>query len=231
MRKNTIFGLMARAGLLLLLVGPLGANALFFFIPGKLISDIADAATGSEGEHCVSESAKVGDRISLPGGGFLRIKSLSGTSIRCSNPKFPVRALLLLEQAEATSALPTGPLNESPQVKLGCSPEGAIVDTPLSDPTRPPPCPPAIPLTQPPAVNQVSPIAESSPKSQQVLTPVAVEIKPAPAVTVPPIPDTKAQPNMADPVERLKQLNRLRDNGLISDKEFEEKRRKILDQL
>jgi len=69
------------------------AHAWFFvWIPtGK----IADALSGAEGENCVSASAKVGDKTTLPNGGAGEIKSLSGTSSRCTNPELPIRALIV----------------------------------------------------------------------------------------------------------------------------------------
>lgn len=66
----------------------------FIFIPGSLIQKASDGITGAEGEHCVSRRAQVGDRISLPGGGSATVKSLSGTSIRCTDPNMPIRAAL-----------------------------------------------------------------------------------------------------------------------------------------
>jgi len=71
------------------------ANAFFFFfLPGSVVSKIGDAITGSEGENCVSNSAKVGDTIRLENGATAKIKSLSGTSGRCTKPELPIRALL-----------------------------------------------------------------------------------------------------------------------------------------
>jgi len=69
------------------------AHAWFFvWIPtGK----IADALSGAEGENCVSASAKVGDKTTLPNGAAGEIKSLSGTSSRCTNPALPIRALIV----------------------------------------------------------------------------------------------------------------------------------------
>ncbi|MEI7430577.1 MAG: hypothetical protein WCL27_08980 [Betaproteobacteria bacterium] len=70
------------------------ANAWFFFVlPGSVTSKISDAITGSEGENCVSDRATVGDRISV-NGKFMVVKSLSGTSSRCTNVDYPIRALL-----------------------------------------------------------------------------------------------------------------------------------------
>jgi len=70
------------------------ANAwFFFFLPGSVTGAISDAVTGSEGSNCVGPNAKVGDNIRLPTG-VMTIKSLSGTSSRCTQPEFPIRALL-----------------------------------------------------------------------------------------------------------------------------------------
>jgi hypothetical protein len=76
----------------------------FFFIPGAVVSGIGDAITGAEGAHCVGETAKVGDRIQLPNGSSMIVKSLSGTSSRCANPALPIRAKL--EAEEPTSPMP-----------------------------------------------------------------------------------------------------------------------------
>jgi hypothetical protein len=69
-------------------------GCLFFYIPGSVTSAVSDSITGSEGNNCVGANAKVGDKIRLPGGGVGTIKSLSGTSVRCTNPELPIRALL-----------------------------------------------------------------------------------------------------------------------------------------
>lgn len=67
-------------------------GCFFFFVPGSLIQKASDGITGAEGDHCVSSSAKVGDRTSMPFGGSGEIKSLSGTSVRCTDPQRPIRA-------------------------------------------------------------------------------------------------------------------------------------------
>ena len=64
----------------------------FVFIPGSLLQKASDGLTGAEGDHCVSASAKVGDRIGMAYGGSGTIMSLSGTSIRCTEPERPIRA-------------------------------------------------------------------------------------------------------------------------------------------
>lgn len=80
------------------------ANAwFFFFLPGSVTSKIADTVTGSEGDNCVGSTAKVGDIIGLPNGGTATIKSLSGTSSRCTQPERPIRALLDFSTPSFTS--------------------------------------------------------------------------------------------------------------------------------
>lgn len=64
----------------------------FVFIPGSVVSSVSDSITGAEGENCVPSTAKVGDRIRLPDLTMGSIESLSGTSIRCSDPNLPIRA-------------------------------------------------------------------------------------------------------------------------------------------
>jgi hypothetical protein len=85
---------MKKLSALLFVVGlglSFNANAwFFFFLP---TGAIADAITGSSGDNCVAESTKVGDKITFKGDVWI-VKSLSGTSSRCSNEKFPIRAEL-----------------------------------------------------------------------------------------------------------------------------------------
>lgn len=85
------------------------ASAWFFFwIPGSVTGKIADALTGSEGENCVGSSAKVGDSIRMPDGSISIVKSLSGTSYRCTQSSHPVRALLEpTGKSELASETPT----------------------------------------------------------------------------------------------------------------------------
>lgn len=63
----------------------------FVWIPGGLVQKVADGVTGAEGEHCVSRAARVGDKLTIPGG-MGEIKSLSGESVRCKDPNRPIRA-------------------------------------------------------------------------------------------------------------------------------------------
>ena len=71
------------------------ANAwFFFFLPSRVTSAISDAVSGSEGSNCVGRNAKVGDNIRLPSSSVMTIKTLSGTSLGCTQPEFPIRALL-----------------------------------------------------------------------------------------------------------------------------------------
>lgn len=69
----------------------------FVFIPGSVISAASDAVTGAEGNNCVPETAKVGTRITVPNQPTGIVKSLSGKSSRCTDPRFPIRALLVPE--------------------------------------------------------------------------------------------------------------------------------------
>lgn len=75
----------------------------FFFIPGSVVSKISDSVTGSEGDNCVGQQAQVGDPIRLPNGAVMTVKSLSGTSARCSDPNLPIRALLELRTSVPAS--------------------------------------------------------------------------------------------------------------------------------
>lgn len=73
------------------------SGCFFVFIPGSLIAKVSDGITGSEGEHCVSRAAKVGDKIRGGDGKIYTVQSLSGTSSRCTNPDIPIRAALALD--------------------------------------------------------------------------------------------------------------------------------------
>jgi len=79
----------------------------FIYIPGSVTGTISDSITGAEGSNCVSANAKVGDTVRMPGGGRGTIKSLSGTSVRCTNPELPIRALLVFSDDKTTAPAPT----------------------------------------------------------------------------------------------------------------------------
>ena len=82
------------------------ANAwFFFFIPGAVTSAIGDKLTGSEGDHCVGADAVVGSKINVAGASF-EVKSLSGTSMRCTNAAIPIRARLEPWSAPAFATVP-----------------------------------------------------------------------------------------------------------------------------
>lgn len=74
------------------LCAPLLSGCFFVFIPGALVQKASDGLTGAEGEHCVSEAVKVGDKLTTPNGQVGTVASLSGTSSRCTNPATPIRA-------------------------------------------------------------------------------------------------------------------------------------------
>lgn len=68
------------------------SGCFFVFIPGSLIQKVSDGITGAEGDHCVNSSAKVGDKLTAPDGRIGEVKTLSGTSTRCTDPNRPIRA-------------------------------------------------------------------------------------------------------------------------------------------
>lgn len=70
------------------------SGCFFIWIPGSLIRAVSDGITGAKGEHCVARTAQVGDKISVYGVGLGTVKSLSGESVRCTNPVHPIRAEL-----------------------------------------------------------------------------------------------------------------------------------------
>ena len=70
------------------------SGCFFIWIPGSLIQKVSDGITGAKGEHCVGRSAQVGDKVSIYGVGLGTVKSLSGESVRCTNPVNPIRAEL-----------------------------------------------------------------------------------------------------------------------------------------
>lgn len=78
----------------LLGVASLLSGCFFVYIPGSVIGAATDAISGADGEHCVGAAEKVGGRITIPAVGTGTIKSLSGTSSRCTDPRFPIRARL-----------------------------------------------------------------------------------------------------------------------------------------
>lgn len=70
----------------------------FVFIPGSLIDSTTDAITGAEGNNCLPESAAVGMRVLVPDQPPVIVKSLSGKSSRCKDPRYPIRALVVPEK-------------------------------------------------------------------------------------------------------------------------------------
>lgn len=79
-------------------------------MPSVVTLGVADALTGSEGNNCIAATAKVGDTIKM-GNNRLTVRSLSWISIRCRNPSFPIRALLVpiaQVNSEARMEIPDG---------------------------------------------------------------------------------------------------------------------------
>jgi len=79
----------------------------FIYLPGSTTGAISDAFTGAEGLHCVKANAKLGDTVQFPGGSQATVKSLSGTSTRCTNPELPIRALLVPYDNKPITSAPT----------------------------------------------------------------------------------------------------------------------------
>jgi len=79
--------------LALLAVTALSLQGCFFFvIPGSVTAKISDAVTGAKGANCVAVTVKVGDRVRMADGSIGMVKSLSGTSSRCTDAERPIRA-------------------------------------------------------------------------------------------------------------------------------------------
>ena len=91
-----LFFKIATRALLVVATTQLG-GCFFVFIPGSLMQKVSDGVTGAQGEHCVGRSAQIGDRIKLPDGKVGTVKSLSGTSVRCTNESIPIRAALAVD--------------------------------------------------------------------------------------------------------------------------------------
>lgn len=83
-----------KLALVMLLILPL-SGCWFVFIPGSAIQAVADGLSGNEGQHCVGEHAKVGDRVSRNGYSGT-VKKIEGYSGRCGN-QTPVRAVVVLD--------------------------------------------------------------------------------------------------------------------------------------
>jgi hypothetical protein len=96
MRRIALFSLCRLKYFLLIALAPLVQGCFFIYIPGSAIDATADTISGARGDNCVSATAKVGDRILLTSGAYGTIVSLSGTSYRCKQPEFPIRAVVQL---------------------------------------------------------------------------------------------------------------------------------------
>ena len=83
----------------------------FFFIPGAVTSKISDSMTGAEGDNCVGQQVQVGDAVRLSNGSLMTVKSLSGTSYRCTDPNLPIRALLELRTSPPTANASVSPIS------------------------------------------------------------------------------------------------------------------------
>lgn len=113
-------------------------GCLAVLIPGSVVGSVSDAITGAEGTNCVGPVAKVGDRIHLQDGSVGVIRSLSGTSSRCTQPNFPIRAQLgpLESDGRTNPTVPAAQASSSSpksQSKLGLSLPAGWVTKPLPD--------------------------------------------------------------------------------------------------
>jgi hypothetical protein len=98
---------MNRKPVLLLVIASVSVQGCFFFvIPGSVTGKISDAITGAKGANCVRESTKVGDQIRGPDGNIGTVKSLSGTSQRCTDERYPIRAELEFVPDTVTQGAP-----------------------------------------------------------------------------------------------------------------------------
>ena len=98
---------MHRCAIVALTVGGLSLQGCFFFvIPGSVTGKVSDAITGAKGANCISADNKVGDKIRGPDGSIGTIKSLSGTSSRCTDTRYPIRAEIEFAADTTTPAAP-----------------------------------------------------------------------------------------------------------------------------
>ncbi|MDO9313370.1 MAG: hypothetical protein Q7T97_02355 [Burkholderiaceae bacterium] len=70
-------------------------GCFFFYIPGELKTTVQDTITGDKGAHCVATNAALGDSIRVPGGRMGTVVGLYGTSYRCTEKLYPIRADLV----------------------------------------------------------------------------------------------------------------------------------------
>src|SRR6516162_5212248 len=93
------------AGLVILVSACATLTGCFFFfvIPGSVTGSISDAITGAHGSNCVATTVKVGDRVRMADGSIGMVKSLSGTSSRCTNAERPIRAEIVASADTAPS--------------------------------------------------------------------------------------------------------------------------------
>lgn len=64
------------------------------FIPGSVVGATTDALTGNHGQNCITRGSQAGDRIKMNDGRIAVVEKVEGASSRCSDPNYPVRAVL-----------------------------------------------------------------------------------------------------------------------------------------
>jgi hypothetical protein len=208
------------------------ASAWFIFIPGGLITAAVDKAQGVEGDHCVNVLARVGDKISLPGGRSGTIRSLSGTSSRCANPSIPIRARLDLDD---WSALRPG------EQQTVCVPHGLRAGDRYSDLAL------GNVIIQELAVTATQCTDAKLPVQAKVISAVALPAPPpvkppppaAPPIIVAPLPVSTQAPSepakqqtapteSSSTAQKLRELNGLLKDGVINQQDYDAKKQELL---
>lgn len=210
------------------------ANAWFFFIiPGSVTGAIADKISGAEGEHCVGETARVGDRIRLPNGYFGIVQSLSGTSSRCQG-QYPIRAKMDIRLPESVRTA-----EHTVCVGLGAKPGDKFIAMGLGEVViRRIPITPSQCGSDAKAPNDA--IVVSTQAAERPLVspePTVSSATPSPALVTPTVANVQREQAGANPspalqdrtvVERLRELKKLRDENLITQELYEAKQKEIL---
>lgn len=198
------------------------ASAWFIWIPTGQIQGAI------EGNHCVSETAKEGDRISAQGREWI-VKSVSGVSSRCAGtPQWPVIAKLE----------PVLTDSELRQIHTICAGQGVQVGNRTTIPGLGEVEVRSISLTG--CSDTRAPVAANVVRLQSSFVQAALaRLRALPSIgnartSTPPVaepavtPPTPASGASRSAVERLRELKQLRDENLITDSVYEQRQREIL---
>jgi Short C-terminal domain len=141
----------------------------------------------------------------------------------------PIGAALAAAPPAAAPAVPAGPATPAAAMP---APAPAIAPVPATAPQAAPagPATPAAAMPIPaPAAAPTTGLSPAPAAPQSAGAPVAAPVAPAAVPSARPQPDAETLYRAIS--ERLKALQRLRDNGLITQQEYEQKRRQILSDL